>query len=81
MSQSCTQNTLLSQNASISVTRTHAHTHTNTYVHILPYIYRVQAPVLITRLVDGPQQHVIVMSFDGCVESASGVCGNATTTR
>lgn len=26
---------------------------------------RVQSPVLITRLADGPQQHLIVMSFDG----------------
>ncbi|KAF5841733.1 hypothetical protein DUNSADRAFT_11513 [Dunaliella salina] len=40
---------------------------------------RVQAPVLITRLVDGPQQHAVVMSFDGYLYLIDGMSGCADT--
>ncbi|KAL6763316.1 hypothetical protein V8C86DRAFT_347755 [Haematococcus lacustris] len=40
---------------------------------------RVHAPVLITRLADGPQQHLIVMSFDGYLYMVDGMSGCADT--
>uniref|UniRef100_A0A7S0RKX6 DEX1 C-terminal domain-containing protein n=1 Tax=Chlamydomonas leiostraca TaxID=1034604 RepID=A0A7S0RKX6_9CHLO len=40
---------------------------------------RVQAPVLITRLLDGPAQHLIVMSFDGYLYLVDGMTACADT--
>mmetsp|Transcript_4558 Transcript_4558/g.9807 ORF Transcript_4558/g.9807 Transcript_4558/m.9807 type:complete len:1070 (-) Transcript_4558:202-3411(-) len=38
---------------------------------------RIHAPALITRLLDGPSQHIIVMSFDGFMYLVDGLTGCA----
>lgn len=49
------------------------------FPHILPTPARIHAPILVTRLVDGPAQHAIVPSFDGYLYMIDGYSGCADT--
>lgn len=47
--------------------------------HRCPILVRIHAPVLITRLSDGPAQHAIVLSSDGFLYMVDGLSGCADT--